>query len=702
MKRRGLAALFPMIFVLLGASQELTYEVRVVNIEVPVRVFDGDRFVDSLKLDDFEVLEDGVPQKIEAVYLFKKTKLERKEEKTAFKPAATRHFYMFFSFFEYDPRIPKALDNFFHNVIKPGDQLMVITPRSAYDMKKSLLENTPPEKIVVQLTTILRKDIQAGDAAYRSVLTDLKRLSGAGGVQVINPDETLADEMKAYGEGTTSEWLMKFRSDFETLEQLRSIDENKLVDFAQSIKGLAGNKIVFFFYQKEFVPTPPSQMVMSLMQDPVTAPIASEVFLLMNRKSTVNPDRIKKAFSDSSINVYFLYMTKNPADVPLDQIAEGSADIFPVFDDIAKATGGYTTSSQNPEYLMQQASQAADNYYLLYYSPKDKTIDGKFRTVTIRVKPGNYRVAHVAGYFAKDVPIKVPSLPDVPKSDAKLEAKPESKSETKPAEPMNEARAADVMALLEKSAAYCRRLENAALNFVCTEAVVERFFGRGTSIEDMSPKEDFITHKYDGNADAAKTGIRSWEWIYDYQLIRSNGATQEKRVLVQENGEKRREENAELKTTRFSHRNVFLGPIGLLGARAQANHTYRFIKEGKVGDDPVIVIEATPREKIGTSLFGKAWVRRKDGAVLRIEWEPASMENYAAIELFSRQIDKIPMIGFASEYGFEKYGLRFPNLYEVTEAYKGVKTSLGIVFSMTTVTYIDYKFFQVETAVDIR
>jgi len=62
--------------------------------------------------------------------------------------------------------------------------------------------------------------------------------------------------MKAYGEGTTSEWLMKFRSDFETLEQLRSINENKLVDFAQSIKGLAGNKIVFFFYQKEFVPTP--------------------------------------------------------------------------------------------------------------------------------------------------------------------------------------------------------------------------------------------------------------------------------------------------------------------------------------------------------------------------------------------------------------------------------------------------------------
>jgi len=62
-------------------SQKLSYEVRVVNIEVPVRVFDGDKFVDHLRLDDFEVLEDGVPQKIEAVYLFKRTALERKEGK---------------------------------------------------------------------------------------------------------------------------------------------------------------------------------------------------------------------------------------------------------------------------------------------------------------------------------------------------------------------------------------------------------------------------------------------------------------------------------------------------------------------------------------------------------------------------------------------------------------------------------------------
>jgi len=67
-----------------------------VNIEVPVRVFKGDTFVEDLSIDDFEVFEDGVPQKIEAVYLIKKRNVERSEEKRRFRPETHRNFYLFF------------------------------------------------------------------------------------------------------------------------------------------------------------------------------------------------------------------------------------------------------------------------------------------------------------------------------------------------------------------------------------------------------------------------------------------------------------------------------------------------------------------------------------------------------------------------------------------------------------------------------
>src|SRR5512135_2806155 len=79
------------------SSQELSHDVRVVNITVPVRVFEGDRFVDNLTIRDFEVLEDGKPQKIEAVYLVNKTAVEPQVAGTASHPWSSRSFFLFFN-----------------------------------------------------------------------------------------------------------------------------------------------------------------------------------------------------------------------------------------------------------------------------------------------------------------------------------------------------------------------------------------------------------------------------------------------------------------------------------------------------------------------------------------------------------------------------------------------------------------------------
>jgi hypothetical protein len=88
----------------------LQHDVRVVNIEVPVRVFNGDTFVEGLTLKDFEVYEDGVPQRIDALYLAKNSAIDRKEETNAFSPDISRHFYLFFICYEYTPKIRDAVN----------------------------------------------------------------------------------------------------------------------------------------------------------------------------------------------------------------------------------------------------------------------------------------------------------------------------------------------------------------------------------------------------------------------------------------------------------------------------------------------------------------------------------------------------------------------------------------------------------------
>ena len=109
-------------------AQQLTHESVVINVEVPVRVVKGGKFVDNLTMGDFEVYEEGKLQKIEAVYLIRKTKIERKEEKKKFIPETSRNFYLYFEVTEYTPELRDTISYFVKDVLAPGDNLVVVTP----------------------------------------------------------------------------------------------------------------------------------------------------------------------------------------------------------------------------------------------------------------------------------------------------------------------------------------------------------------------------------------------------------------------------------------------------------------------------------------------------------------------------------------------------------------------------------------------
>ncbi|MFC2158464.1 hypothetical protein ACFLT9_11565 [Acidobacteriota bacterium] len=138
--------------------------------------------------------------------------------------------------------------------------------------------------------------------------------------------------------------------------------------------------------------------------DRFVADLKIDVFEL-KKKATFDVDNVKQAFADSSISSHFLYITKPPdesmeleksSDLKLDQ----SGPIFSAFREVAEATGGLVESSLNPEFAFKRAVDASENYYLLYYSPQNYTLDGKFKNIEIKIKGKNYRISHRAGYFA--------------------------------------------------------------------------------------------------------------------------------------------------------------------------------------------------------------------------------------------------------------------------------------------------------------
>jgi VWFA-related protein len=365
-------------------EQQLQHEAIAVNIEVPVRVFTKGKFVEELRINDFEVYEDGVIQKIEALYLIKKKVIEREEteldQKTArriYLPEVSRTFVLVFEMADYFPQIEETFDYFFENVFLPDDSLYVVTPRKTYSFKKEALNKVSRDVIVEQLRNKLIKDIRLASRELKTMFKDLEWVAELG-------DQALASNI------------------LRQIRDYRYFDEKKLMDFKERIKDLEGQKYVFMFYQKNVIPVPNGIGP----PDDVEGPSIS-----------FNVDRVKKAFSDSSITINFIFLTKtdqynldgyrmnpsvqqpDPNDVGL-RLIDQSAEIFGAFHEMADATGGISDSSADVAASFERAAIASENYYLLYYTPKAYKSDGKFKTIKVRVKGKNYRITHRAGYIA--------------------------------------------------------------------------------------------------------------------------------------------------------------------------------------------------------------------------------------------------------------------------------------------------------------
>lgn len=402
---------------LLIGQQRIQEESIVINVEVPVRVFKGNQFIDNLKLTDFEVTEDGVPQKVEAVYLIKKRSIERREEERAFRPSITRNFFLIFEINEYMPRLNEALDYFVLEVLKPGDNLFLMTPLKSYRLSAQAMEARPKEKILEQLKGLVRRDALIGAAEYRSILSEMESLakslaqlvSGQANLPAGSVDAPLMimDDLDSAGEQSRSfdEQLQRYVELLARLENMRKVDEANFLAFADFLRNMAGQKYVFLLYQKEYIPKIDPKILyqyIEMYQDrPDIYQTINGVFEFYRRDVSLDTEKIRQAFCDSSISAHFMFITTPRKDLAGVRTDEQVDDIFSAFNEIAKASGGFVDSSSNPASLLMRALEASETYYLLYYTPTNKNRDGRFREIKVKVNLPGARVVHRQGYFAR-------------------------------------------------------------------------------------------------------------------------------------------------------------------------------------------------------------------------------------------------------------------------------------------------------------
>jgi VWFA-related protein len=372
-------------------------------VSIAARVFDGGQFVSGLTRDDFEVVEGGVPQKVEALYEVNGNAIIRHEGESLTPPLTLRRFYLLFLMYEYNPKVSEALRYFFEHALLPDDTLEIQTPLKVYRLTPQAFAQRPRDVLANELDNIVKKDINQANFAYKGLIRDLRRFASA--IEGLNPIAGGDEQSDASSSYFGLEFLLnQYRDSLHKLEALRALDEPKIIAFAQALKKQEGRKCVFFIYQQEFRPELSSQEINTLIDNNqdnqnVLSQI-HELFQVYHENISLDQKKIVEAFCDSAADVNFLFMTRTPERFGGVTMHEQSEDIFKIFAQVATATGGIAESTQNPAAEIRDALKDIEKYYLLVYAPVREAKAGDFNAVSVRVKGKSYRVLSRQGYIA--------------------------------------------------------------------------------------------------------------------------------------------------------------------------------------------------------------------------------------------------------------------------------------------------------------
>jgi hypothetical protein len=262
--------------------------------------------------------------------------------------------------------------------------------------------------------------------------------------------------------------------------------------------------------------------------------------------------------------------------------------------------------------------------------------------------------------------------------------------------------------VMDKAADYCRRLQQAAFRFTCTEWVCE------TTLEEnpLSRRVEKVDR----------------HWRYDYQVV-GEGTVSEQRRLIREGHKRVNIPNARLATRFASQYSVFM-PVTLLGTMNRPAYNYRLISSERLQKQNCAVVEVTPRNtKQGPLAQGRVWVDVDNGSVLKIEMYPRGVQGSEVLEEAAEKMSAKLDLNVVHWYLEERRGLRFPSRTEFSESYlfdkrvgtrrthipyasetHGGRATTVIIpyletwhrqveFYRLTQEYKDYRYFEVESSV---
>lgn len=392
-------------FLLAAAPPAQEPDATVTNVAVPVRVTVGGRFVDSLNRDDFVVKENGQPQNILALYLVRQDAVAREDAVRVLTPAVERNWILLFQLTDFHPKLAELAQALVGDPVRARDKLTVQTPMRNYTLSPRAFDIKTPGTLSDELTRLLRRDIQLGSADYNAQFTELKKIVRS--IADVSPMRSIDESVQENLQDELGIILPRYRDALEKMDRARVVDGRFFLQLADRLRTIRGRKDVILVYQREFrpeiQPVVLNQLLYRVQNDAELEAEIQSLFAMRSRDVAFDADGVIRAFADAGATFHFLYMNKDPEDIVGLIMRETSEDNFRVFSELARGTGGAVDTSQDPAQGFRAATAAAGDYYLLYYEPREKGPDGRFRVINVELKEPrpDYRLTYRSGYYAR-------------------------------------------------------------------------------------------------------------------------------------------------------------------------------------------------------------------------------------------------------------------------------------------------------------
>ena len=369
---------------------EVKEEIKVVNVEVPVRVFYKGKPVNNLSIADFKLYENKKKQTISSLNI-----VRRKIEVENKKP---RYFVFLFRAFHFNEQFREGVRYIFENMLMKEDTLMVLVN----DDSMMIDRLTDKEDAFFRLEKLITGQSKSDRGKLSSYL---KR---------VEQEIDLRSFKYSLSQGnfiSVQDFLKKYLRIWKDYKQKYLLPNlNRYYQFSKQLEKIKKEKWVINFYQMEMLPNIiiPLEIKRSLdrftdnlLESPqaesvsygrILRTLSNEIEKETNIVFDFPVEEISKLFYKADATFHTIFMRTTIGVEQRDhESMKITSDMEKCLGEITRATGGKLVSTNNVRDAVDTIVEAENIHYILTYAPKNSGKAGKLK---IKAGKKKYKVLY--------------------------------------------------------------------------------------------------------------------------------------------------------------------------------------------------------------------------------------------------------------------------------------------------------------------